>query len=579
VLSLALLYCIGVRLVGKAVAALATVLLLFSASLLLLAPTVRPFTLALCCSLLTLRITLAGEGAVSAAGRHLRWCALAFSTALALLVWYLQPVFLILEAMLIWRASPCGQGSAASRRLRLSALAGGCLLAAPWYCYVLPLLWAKLQAGVSASGGVPSLPTLAVAAAGLVKGVTGGAIRPLSAVAVGGWGVALALGCRYCAAAWGGRGLDAKSRSPGTTLPQQEVTKATAARRLGVRAAKPPASSLTGFVLLTGLLLGSGELLVILLRWQHPDAFGRYLLGLLPFIVLLQSIAALRGVPALRLLAVGGLVLALLGQLTWFTGLLRSTPINWDNDPVFASLAPRLRAGDGLLFSDRARRAQYELNSLYFRPLPAAVIQTAGDSYLGATPTHAAQTVAELLPKVSRIWYLESAELASTPRIGRAALARQAYIATSNQVDDTTIQLFLTQRPTVQRQFGVTFGQAASLQSATYSPVAAPGGAITVRLLWRAEHVLTQSYTVFVHLDSTAGKLAAQHDGLPAAGLQPTNTWQPSELIDDRHAILLPPGLAPGAYHLDVGLYRGQQRLAFPDGTNQLTIATVRVVA
>jgi hypothetical protein len=578
-LSLALLYGIGVRLVGKAVAALAIALYLFSASSLLLAPTVRPFTLALCCSLLTLRLALAGEAAVTAADRYVHWCALAFSTALALLAWYLQPFFLVLEAMLIWRATPPGQASAASRGLRLSALAGGCLLAAPWYVYVLPLLWAKLQAGGNASGGVPALPTFMVAASGLAKGVSGAASWPLSAFAVGGWVVALALGCGSCAGGRGGRGLDATSRSPGASPRPPRATEATAVRAEDVRAAKPAAPSAARFALLTGLFLGSGELLVILLRWQHPDAFGRYLLGLLPFIVLLQSVAALRSVPAIRLLAAGGLVLALLGQLAWFTGLLRSTPINWESDPVFASLAPQLRTGDGLLFSDRARRAQYELNALYFRPLPAAVIQTSGDAYLGATPEQAAQTVADLRAQVSRIWYLESAELTSTPKVGRAALARHAYIAASTQVDDTSIQLFLTQRPTVQRQFGVTLGQAASLQSATYSSVAPPGGAITVRLLWRAEQVFSQSYTVFVHLDSTAGKLAAQHDGVPAAGLQPTNTWQPGELIDDRHAILLPPDLAPGAYRLDVGLYRGQQRLALPDGTNQLTIATVRIGA
>ena len=579
-LSLALMYGIGIRLVGKAVADLAIVLFLFSAPSLLLSPTVRPFTVALCCSLLTLRLTLSGDSAaVSAAGRRLRWCALAISTALALLAWYLQPFFLLLEVLLIWRATTKSQGSAASHWSRFSALAGGCFLAAPWYAYVLPLLWTKLQAGNTAAGVAPSVPALAVVAAGLAKGVTGASSGPLNFLAVGGWGVALALGWGHLTGKRSSSGVAVTARAPARALRNNGVTDASAAVGHVVPTAEPPASSSAGLTLLVGLLLGSGELLVILLRWQHPDAFGRYLLGLLPFIVLLQSLAALRCAPALRLLALSGLTVAMLGQLSWFTGLLRSTPINWDNDPVFASLAPQLQDGDGLLFSDRARRAQYELNLLYHRPLPAAVIQTAGDAYLGATPRQAEQTVAALLPTVERVWYLESAELPMTPRIGRAALAHHAYIATSNQVGDTTLQLFLTQRATVQRQFDLTLGRAVTLQAAAYSPTAVPGGAVTVRLLWRDVAALSQSYTVFVHLDSMAGKLVAQHDGLPAAGLQPTNTWQPGALIDDRHALVLPPDLAPGAYHLDVGLYRGQQRLALPDGTNQLTIATLRVGA
>lgn len=70
-LALVLLYQVGLRLVGRAISLLATALLLVSSSYLLLSPTVRPFTLALCCSLLTLvvrvamLIRLAAGGAVS----------------------------------------------------------------------------------------------------------------------------------------------------------------------------------------------------------------------------------------------------------------------------------------------------------------------------------------------------------------------------------------------------------------------------------------------------------------------------------------------------------------------------------
>ncbi|MGI8915849.1 MAG: hypothetical protein ACR2JY_19065, partial [Chloroflexota bacterium] len=220
----------------------------------------------------------------------------------------------------------------------------------------------------------------------------------------------------------------------------------------------------------------------------------------------------------------------------------------------------------------------YELNRRVYQSLPAAVIQTAGDTYLGASPEQAEQTVEGLVSKVRRLWYLESAELPATPRIGRAALARQAYLVSISHVSDTDVQLFLTQQPTTQRQLGLILGQAVTLQSAAYTASAAPGGAVTIRLLWRDERPLDQSYTVFVHLDRADGKLVAQHDGIPVAGLQPTDTWRPSEVVDDRHALLLPADLPPGDYHLDVGLYQGQQRLSLPDGANQIPVGVVHVI-
>lgn len=553
-LALALLYQIGARLAGRAVGLLGAGLLLVSSSALLLAPTVRPFTLALCCSLLTLVITLLSlRSGLPVARRRLLWLALALSTALALLAWYLQPFFLVLEALLLSRSPAGGRVRAAASWPWLGALAAGCLLASPWYAYVLPLLWSKLHAGVDVVGTAPTLPALPALAAGFARGVVGRSGGMLTALAVAGWLVGLVIGLRWC-----------RRCSSDPVLTRADVS-SPATRRLATLALPP------------GLFLGSAEVLAILLRWQHPDAFGRYLIGILPFVVLLQSIAVLKGPPALRCLALVALLLAVAGQLSWYAGLVRGTAIDWDNDPVFAALADKTQAGDGLLFSDHARRAQYELNRRFFKPLPAAVIQTAGDTYLGATPQQAEQTVAGLVPKVHRIWYLESAELPATPGIGRAALAQQAYVLSVRHVADTDVQLFLTQPPTAQRQLAVTLDQAVTLQSAAYTATTSPGGAVTVRLLWRDEHPLAQSYSVFVHLDSAAGTLVAQHDGIPVAGLRPTNTWHPGETVDDHHALELPPDVPAGDYRLDVGLYQGQQRLSLPDGTNQVTIGVVHV--
>ncbi|HEY8475487.1 MAG TPA: hypothetical protein VIN09_01315, partial [Chloroflexota bacterium] len=87
-----------------------------------------------------------------------------------------------------------------------------------------------------------------------------------------------------------------------------------------------------------------------------------------------------------------------------------------------------------------------------------------------------------------------------------------------------------------------------------------PGDAVEVELHWRASESLGEegvetSYTVFVQVIDAAGRLVAQHDGLPAGGAAPTTTWAPGEVVRDRHALALPPDLPAGRYALIAGLY------------------------
>ncbi len=73
-----------------------------------------------------------------------------------------------------------------------------------------------------------------------------------------------------------------------------------------------------------------------------------------------------------------------------------------------------------------------------------------------------------------------------------------------------------------------------------------------VALDWLASTKPKGDYTVFVHALDAAGKLVAQHDGLPAAGSYPTSLWQPGDRVEDLHPLGQP--AAPGL-RLEVGLY------------------------
>jgi hypothetical protein len=81
------------------------------------------------------------------------------------------------------------------------------------------------------------------------------------------------------------------------------------------------------------------------------------------------------------------------------------------------------------------------------------------------------------------------------------------------------------------------------------------GGAIDLRLYWRALRRPDADYTVFVHLRDATGQTIAQADGQPQRGAYPTSFWDAGESVSDEHPIDVPTDAAPGGYTIAVGLY------------------------
>lgn len=109
-----------------------------------------------------------------------------------------------------------------------------------------------------------------------------------------------------------------------------------------------------------------------------------------------------------------------------------------------------------------------------------------------------------------------------------------------------------------------------------------PGQTLLVTLEWEAIAALDVNYTVFIHLIDEGGVLRAQIDGQPVGGVSPTSTWVPDEIIEDRHAVLLPDDLLPGSYTVRVGMYLWPELTRLPvlesDGQvveNSITLGTV----
>jgi 4-amino-4-deoxy-L-arabinose transferase-like glycosyltransferase len=112
-----------------------------------------------------------------------------------------------------------------------------------------------------------------------------------------------------------------------------------------------------------------------------------------------------------------------------------------------------------------------------------------------------------------------------------------------------------TALPPSAQAVGIAFGDSIRLEG--FELGRAPGDrSLDLTLYWRALGPTPTDYTVFTHLVGDAPRPVAQGDGPPAHGMFPTGRWAPGDLVRDRHAIELPPGLPSRRYWLLVGLYR-----------------------
>ncbi|MGQ9682771.1 MAG: glycosyltransferase family 39 protein [Anaerolineae bacterium] len=131
-----------------------------------------------------------------------------------------------------------------------------------------------------------------------------------------------------------------------------------------------------------------------------------------------------------------------------------------------------------------------------------------------------------------------------------------------------------------QRRSGAEFASGMRLISARWTGAVEPGGAAAVELTWTTAQPAAASYKVFVHLVDASGNLVTQHDGVPASGTRPTDTWHSGEEIRDRHGLFLPPQIGTAAsLRLLVGLYHADSgaRLPLADGRDSLDLGPIIV--
>lgn len=81
------------------------------------------------------------------------------------------------------------------------------------------------------------------------------------------------------------------------------------------------------------------------------------------------------------------------------------------------------------------------------------------------------------------------------------------------------------------------------------------GETIYLTLYWRAVGLVSRNYSAFTHLLNSEGKFCGGMDKLLGEGFYPTSRWPPGEIYWQDYPIPIPPEIPEGHYLIEVGLY------------------------
>lgn len=103
------------------------------------------------------------------------------------------------------------------------------------------------------------------------------------------------------------------------------------------------------------------------------------------------------------------------------------------------------------------------------------------------------------------------------------------------------------------------------------------GNLLEVRLWWHSSGLLTENYTVFVHLVGPDDTIMSQHDNIAGADTYPTSMWQEGTRLRDRFFLKLPDTLSPNS-DLKIGLYTPAGRVLLKDGGDAVSLDLSRML-
>jgi hypothetical protein len=114
-----------------------------------------------------------------------------------------------------------------------------------------------------------------------------------------------------------------------------------------------------------------------------------------------------------------------------------------------------------------------------------------------------------------------------------------------------------------------------------------PGETVALTLYWRGLEPMEANYNISAQFVDAGQRKAAQQDGWPADGAAPTSSWEPGQVLADRHELTIYPEALPGVYNVRVVVYALEEGsiehlpTVATDGQMQAThvvLTTVRVL-
>ena len=311
----------------------------------------------------------------------------------------------------------------------------------------------------------------------------------------------------------------------------------------------------------------AAPLMMMVIIGTTQPVFYKFTLMTIPWLALLASLGLVsigrlpKSPSGNRIILI--LILLLIGSVIWTSG---SSLWSMYNDPAFAradyrGIADRIRGekrGDAAVVLNAAN--QWEVFTYYYTEAAGGAATVLPIPRGNQKPELVYEELEEIAADSQRIYALFWGEAERDPeRLVETWLDENTFKAQDEWVGDVRFVTYaVVPGSAVDRteELNLNFGDLVQLQSASIgSTELFPGEILPITLRWLTENNLEQRYKVFLHLLDHDGQIKAQRDSEPGGGLAITNTWNPGELIEDNHGLLIPNGLLPGSYQLLIGLY------------------------
>jgi mannosyltransferase len=244
---------------------------------------------------------------------------------------------------------------------------------------------------------------------------------------------------------------------------------------------------------------------------------------------------------------------------------------NYYDDPRYArddyraivqSVDGSMRPGDGILVD---APGQIEVVRYYHRgdqllfPLPRM---------RPPVPSETRADVDAMLARVQRLFAIYWATDQSDPeRIIETRLAEQAFKARDEWHGDVRLAVYgvAPDRRGPTQNLDARVGDGIILAGFQVDQSEAQAeDVLTVTLYWQVVQTPAERYKVFVHLLDANDRVVAQRDGEPLGDMRLTTTWRPGERLADNYGVVVGPGIEPGSYRVEMGMYRAADGTRLP---------------